>query len=76
MNATVTFIPQPDEIETAWVEHSYRNDVIRRYFEAIQKRDWNDVGFVWLEAAAYDKANPGSSPITDALDEQPLADAA
>ncbi|MEU3665771.1 hypothetical protein [Streptomyces virginiae] len=61
------------EIETAWAEHLHRNDVIRRYFAAVDKNDHDEAGFVWLEAAAYDRANPGSSPITAELDEQLLA---
>jgi hypothetical protein len=87
MNATaIALIKQPAdietvevetaEIETAWAEHLYRNDVIRRYFAAMHKQDWDEAGFIWLEAAAYDRANPGSSPITAELDEQALADAA
>ncbi|MCX5584260.1 hypothetical protein [Streptomyces erythrochromogenes] len=64
------------EIDDAWYEHLYRSGVIRRYFAAIDKRDWDEAGFVWLEAQAYDRANPGSSPITAELDEQLLANAA
>jgi acyl-coenzyme A synthetase/AMP-(fatty) acid ligase len=72
----LTLIKQPSEIETAWAEHRYRNDVIRRYWAAVDSGDRDEAGFVWLEAAAYDRANPGSSPITAELDEQALADAA
>lgn len=76
MNATVTLIKQPAEIETAWAQHAYRSDVVRRYWAAVDKQNWDEAGFIWLEAAAHDKVNPGSSPITAELDEQALADAA
>jgi hypothetical protein len=72
----LTLIKQPAEIDAAWAEHLYRNDVIRRYFAAVDKRDHDEASFIWLEAAEYDRSNPGSSPITAELDEQALADAA
>jgi hypothetical protein len=66
--ATLTLVKQPDEIESAWAEHEYRNDVAKRYFKAIHAKDWDEAGFVWLEAAAYDKAHENSSsPLVDEL---------
>lgn len=67
MNATVTPIVQPSDIELAWAEREYRKGVARRYDEAVLAQDWAGAAFVWLEATAYDKANQDSSPLADEL---------
>jgi hypothetical protein len=76
MYATVTALKQPteneievteSEIEAAWMEHEYRAGVVRRYFEAVLAKDWDEAAFIWLEAGAYDEANPDCSPLLDEL---------
>ncbi|MCX4543800.1 hypothetical protein [Streptomyces sp. NBC_01565] len=57
-----------EDVEAAWIEHAYRQDVARRYFTAIHNKDPEAAAFVWLEAEAYDKAHEGSSPLADELD--------
>ncbi|MFE9844711.1 hypothetical protein [Streptomyces goshikiensis] len=71
-----TVIEMPDTIELAWAEHEEREAIERRYFAALHAGDLDMAAAVWLDAAAYDEANPGCSPLTDVLDGQPLADAA
>ncbi|MFJ3878045.1 hypothetical protein ACIPW5_11355 [Streptomyces sp. NPDC090077] len=68
MLATVTPIHQPDETDAAWAEHAYRQDVVRRYYQAVEAKDRIEAAFVWLEAHAHDKANQHNSPLVDELD--------
>jgi hypothetical protein len=66
MNATVTRIQQPDEIETAWAERDLREQLIASYDRASTKAAraaarWN--------VLAYDMANPGVTKLADQLDD-------
>jgi hypothetical protein len=83
MNATVTHIQQPakaeatsSEVDAAWIEHEYRLDVARRYFDAVHAQDRDEAASIWIEAGAWDKAHQGSSPLLDELDISDLQAAA
>lgn len=72
----VTLIKPPSDTDRAWAEHGARQDIVARYFAALQSRRLDVAASVWLEAAAYDSANPGSSSIVDELDSYPQQRAA
>lgn len=65
MNATVTSIEQPDEIETAWAQHEDRQRIIDAYDRATTKAARTAARWAAIE---YDMANPGTSRLVDELD--------
>ncbi|MFF5445460.1 hypothetical protein [Streptomyces sp. NPDC012888] len=68
---TFTLIKTPLETESAWAEHSAREDIKHRYFAARHRGDLDTAAQVWLEAAAYDANNRRSSSLADELDDYP-----
>lgn len=66
MNATVTPIQQPDEIETAWAERDLREQLIAAYNRAATKAA--RAAARW-DVLAYDMANPGVTKLADQLDD-------
>lgn len=65
MNASVTTIEQPDEIEAAWAQHEDRQRIIAAYDLATTKAARTAARWAAIE---YDMANPGDSRLVDELD--------
>lgn len=66
MNATVTDIRQPSDVEAAWAERDLREQLITAYEQATTRTAraaarWDILG--------YDMANPGVTKLVDQLDD-------
>ncbi|KOU20946.1 hypothetical protein ADK52_25500 [Streptomyces sp. WM6372] len=66
MNANVTEIEQPSDLEAAWAEYEVREQLIAAYEQATTRA--GRAAARW-EVLAYDMANPGVTKLADQLDD-------
>lgn len=66
MNATVTAIQQPSDVEAAWAERDFREQLITTYEQATTRAD--RAAARW-DVLSYDMANPGVTKLADQLDD-------
>ncbi|MFD9256949.1 hypothetical protein [Streptomyces sp. NPDC059538] len=66
MNATVTTIQQPSDVEAAWAERDLREQLITAYEQATTRA--GRAAARW-DVLAYDMANPGVTKLADQLDD-------
>ncbi|MFK0045504.1 hypothetical protein ACIQU4_15525 [Streptomyces sp. NPDC090741] len=66
MNATATEIEQPTDLEAAWAERDFREQLIAAYDQAMTRA--GRAAARW-EVLSYDMANPGVTKLADQLDD-------